>query len=322
MSESSETNADGPARAEPGPQTGPGAAARPGAAAGPGAPAAADPTPAGRPPGPAGMFRQQALQGLSARDTLDNLLTITSARLWIALTACAVAVAAAVIWSIAGSAPTTVSGTGIILPASGVVDATALSQGTVTNVPIVTGIQVADGQPIALLTSPTAGTSAVGAPIAGTIAEIYVTPGTFVEPGTPIAEMLPLGSPMSALMFVGAGEGKALRVGMRADISPSTASSSQYGSIKGVVTDISPLPITQQGLVALLGQRPGLITAVDNLGEPLEVTVTLQRNPNTPSGFAWTSGTGPSFGVTPGTLLSGTVLASEQSPASIAFSNQ
>ena len=316
MTESGETNADGPAMAEPGAQTGPGAAA------GPGASAAAGTTPAGGPPGPAGMFRQQALQRLSAHDTLEGLLTITSARLWIALTACVVAIAAAVIWSIAGSAPTTVSGIGIILPASGVVEATALSQGTVTSLPIVTGIQVAEGQTIALLTSPTAGTSAVTAPIAGTIAQIYVTPGTFVGPGTPIAEMLPLESPMSALMFVGAGEGKSLQVGMRADISPSTASSSQYGSITGVVTDISPLPITQRGLVGLVGQRPGLISAVDDLGEPLEVTVTLQRNPNTPSGYAWTSGTGPSFDVTPGTLLSGTVLVSEQSPASITFSGQ
>ena len=299
MTDSSEADADGPAGAEPG-----------------------APTPGGRPPDAGGMFRQQALQRLSAGDTLEGLLTITSARLWIALTACVTAIAAVVIWSIAGSAPTTVSGTGIILPASGVVDATALSQGTVTNLPIVTGIQVAEGQTIASLTSPTAGTSEVSAPISGTIAEIYVTPGTFVGLGTPIAEMLPLGSPMSALIFVGAGAGKALRVGMHADISPSTASSSQYGSITGVVTYISPLPITQQGLVSLVGQRPGLIAAVDSLGEPLEVTVALRRNPNTPSGYAWTSGTGPGFGVTPGTLLSGTVLISEQRPASIAFSSR
>jgi HlyD family secretion protein len=134
--------------------------------------------------------------------------------------------------------------------------------------------------------------------------------------------MLPLGSPMSALMFVGAGEGKALRIGMRADISPSTAPSSQYGSMSGVVTYISPLPLTQQRVVSLLGDRPGLVSSVARLGAPLEVAVTLQRNPSTPSGFAWTSGTGPGFQVTPGTLLTGSVTVSQQSPASIAFSSQ
>jgi multidrug efflux pump subunit AcrA (membrane-fusion protein) len=316
MRQSSATNAGGPVRPEPGIRTVPDSAAVPGA------PAESGTTPADGPSGPGGIFRQQALARLGARDTLENLLTITSARLWIALTACVVAIAAAVIWSIAGSAPTTVSGIGIILPASGVVQAVALSSGTVASLPIVTGIQVAEGQSIALLSSPTAGTSEVDAPISGTIDEIYVTAGTFVEPGTPIAEMLPFGSPMSALMFVGAGAGKALRVGMRADISPSTAPSSQYGTITGVVTYISPLPITQQRLVDLLGQRPGLITTVDDLGAPLEVTVTLQRNPDTPSGYAWTSGTGPDFDVTPGTLLSGSVLVSSQSPASIVFSSQ
>ena len=142
---------------------------------------------------------------------------------------------------------------------------TALAAGTVTSLPIVTGIQVAQGQTVAVLNA-RGGTTEVDAPVPGTIDQIYVTPGSFVGPGTPVAEMLPLGSPMSALMFVGAGEGKALRVGMSADISPSTAPSSQYGSISGVVTYISPLPLTQQRLVTLLGDRPGLIATVAQLG--------------------------------------------------------
>jgi multidrug efflux pump subunit AcrA (membrane-fusion protein) len=268
------------------------------------------------------MFRQQALSRLGARDTLENLLTITSARLWIALAACLVASSAAIVWAIAGSAPTTVGGFGIVLPASGVVNVTSLTPGTVTSLPIVTGIQVAQGQTVAVLATRGLGTTVVDAPVAGTIDQIYVTPGTFVGPGTPVAEMLPLGSPMSALMFVGAGEGKTIRIGMRADISPSTAPSSQYGSVSGVVTYVSPLPLTQQKVVALLGDRPGLIATVARLGAPLEVTVTLKRNPSTPSGFAWTSGTGPDFEVTPGTLLTGSVLVSRQDPASIAFSSQ
>lgn len=267
------------------------------------------------------MFRQQALARRSARDTLENLLTITTPRLWLALAACLVAVSAAVIWAVTGSAPTTVNGFGIVLPASGVVNVTALDPGTVTSLPIVTGIQVAQGQTVAVL-STRGGTTEVDAPVPGTIDQIYVTPGSFVGPGTPVAEMLPLGSPMSALMFVGAGEGKALRVGMAADISPSTAPSSQYGSIRGVVTYISPLPLTQQRLVTLLGDRPGLVATVAQLGAPLEVAVTLLRDSGTPSGFAWTSGSGPGFDVTPGTLLTGSVLVSQQSPASIAFSSQ
>ena len=39
------------------------------------------------------------------------------------------------------------------------------------------------------------GTTEVDAPVPGTIDQIYVTPGSFVGPGTPVAEMLPLGSP-------------------------------------------------------------------------------------------------------------------------------
>ena len=320
MSEPGETNAGG---AKPTPGTPNGASFPPergAATATPGTGNGARTAPAGG-AGGGGMFRQQALARRSARDTLENLLTITTPRLWLALAACLVAVSAAVIWAVTGSAPTTVSGFGIVLPASGIVNVTALAAGTVTSLPIVTGIQVAQGQTVAVL-STQGGTTQVEAPVSGTIDQIYVTPGAFVGPGTPVAEMLPLGSPMSALMFVGAGEGKALRVGMRADISPSTAPSSQYGSISGVVTYISPLPLTQQRLVTLLGDRPGLVATVAQLGAPLEVAVTLLRDSSTPSGYAWTSGSGPGFDVTPGTLLTGSVLVSEQSPASIAFSSR
>jgi biotin carboxyl carrier protein len=319
MSESGEPEAGG-AKATPGTPNGASVAPPHSVVeATPGTPNGARTAPAGG-AGRGGMFRQQALTRRNARDTLENLLTITSPRLWLALAACVVAISAAVVWAVTGSAPTTVSGFGIVLPASGVVNVTALAPGTVTSLPIVTGIQVAQGQTVAVLNA-RGGTTQVDAPVPGTIDQIYVTPGSFVGPGTAVAEMLPLGSPMSALMFVGAGEGKTLRVGMRADISPSTAPSSQYGSIRGVVTYISPLPLTQQRLVTLLGDRPGLVATVAQLGAPLEVAVTLLRDSSTPSGFAWTSGSGPGFDVTPGTLLTGTVLVSQQSPASIAFSS-
>ena len=113
-----------------------------GAKPAPGTPNGARTAPAGG-AGGGGMFRQQALARRSARDTLENLLTITTPRLWLALAACLVAVSAAVIWAVTGSAPTTVSGFGIVLPASGVVNVTALAAGTVTSLPIVTGMQVA-----------------------------------------------------------------------------------------------------------------------------------------------------------------------------------
>ena len=267
------------------------------------------------------MFRQQALAQVSARDTLEDLLTVTSPRLWLALAACMAVIAAAVVWAVTGSAPTTVTGIGIILPANGVVNVTALDTGTLTTLPLV-GHRVKAGEQVATLTVRGHGTIPVTAPVTGMIDQELAARGDFVQPGTPIAEMLPSGAPLSGLLFVTTGEGKALKRGMQADISPSTAPSSQYGSITGTVDFVSPLPLTNLRLAALLGDRPGLIAQISQLGSPLEVAVTLHRDLRTPSGYAWTSGTGPGFRVTPGTPLTGTVVVARQNPASSAFSGQ
>ena len=57
--------------------------------------------------------------------------------------------------------------------------------------------------------------------------------------------------------------------------------------------------------------------AATRLGAPLEVVISLKRNPESPSGYAWTSGNGPDFPITPGTILSGSILVANQKPISV-----
>lgn len=265
------------------------------------------------------LFRSKALERLSVGDSLDSALRVTSRPLWLALATCAIALSAALVWAIFGSAPTTVQAEGVLLPAAGVVEVDSTAAGTVTALDVGVGVQVAAGEEVAEVTTLAGTVVPVDADVSGTVDEQFVSQGSFVGSGTPVAELLPAGSPMSGVMFVNAAAGKVVTVGMKVNISPSTAPAAQYGAIKGTVSFVSPLPVTDAQVQSLVGPRQGLINLASALGAPLEIVVTLQRDLSTPSGYAWTSGNGPNFPVTPGTILSGTVRVSKQRPIQTAF---
>jgi HlyD family secretion protein len=179
---------------------------------------------------------------------------------------------------------------------------------------------VAAGDPVASVRTADGRQVSVPAPVGGLVDQLYVSTGTFVTTTEPVLEMLP-GQRAAALMFVPVSQGKVIQPGMHANVSPSTAPAAQYGSIKGVVVFVSPLPLTVLRLSLLLGDRPNLLSAIQEAGPSLEVVVALDHDPATPSGYQWTSGIGPPFRITPGTLLTGTVTVSTQHPADVAFSN-
>ncbi len=63
----------------------------------------------------AGLFRQQALERFSSPERLDQLVQLTAPKDWLALGVLAALVGAALVWSVAGSLPTTVVGSGVIV---------------------------------------------------------------------------------------------------------------------------------------------------------------------------------------------------------------
>ncbi|HUY86433.1 MAG TPA: HlyD family efflux transporter periplasmic adaptor subunit [Acidimicrobiales bacterium] len=271
------------------------------------------------PSGGGGLFRKQAKARLEAAEKLDTMLAITSARLWIVLVTCILLITAAVAWTFLGTASATVQATGILLPSQGVLDISSSVPGVVTDLPYDVGVQVAAQESIATITNSSGSQVSVDTAVSGTIVAQYVSPGAYVAAGQPIAEIFPLNSPISGIMFVSATSGKSITVGMQIDISPSTAPSAQYGTVIGRVASVSPLPLSTNSLQQLVGNRPGLLDEVAKLGSVLEVVASLDRDINTLNGYKWTSGSGPPYPITPGTLLTGQVILANIHPSSIAF---
>lgn len=264
------------------------------------------------------MFRKAALDRMTSPERLDEMMQITSRRGWLALTGLTGLLLGALVWGIFGSVPTTVSGQGLIIRQGGTYPVPALVTGEVTAIKVSVGEQIRANQIVAIV-RPLAG----GPPIqvktlyTGRVLELGVDPGSVVQPGTPIVNVEESSKPLIAVLYLPSYLGKQIRIGMKAEISPVTVATQNFGYMVGSVSWVAPFPATLQAMNRLLANEALVqILAQASGGTPLEVDVALARDASTPSHFKWSSGKGPNTDITTGTLTSNQIVISQQHPLS------
>ncbi|MDQ5910607.1 MAG: bacteriocin system secretion protein [Pseudomonadota bacterium] len=139
---------------------------------------------------------------------------------------------------------------------------------------------------------------------AGAITEIGVDLHDPVVSGQVIARLLVADASaagLTTLAYLPAAEGKKVKLQMTARVAPSTIKFEREGYVLGRVVRVAELPASREGLLRRL-RNAVLVDDMLKGGAPFEVEVELQRNPQTPSGYAWTSGEGPDIRLEPGTL--------------------
>jgi len=136
---------------------------------------------------------------------------------------------------------------------------------------------------------------------AGRVLEIKARVGAEVSAGTPLFSLELLDRELVAVAYVPAAQGKRIQPGMRIEITPSTVKRDEYGFMLGVVSDVSPFPATEQGMMSLL-QNQELVREFSAQGAPITVRADLIEDPGAYSGYQWSSRKGP-----PQKLFSGTV---------------
>ncbi|HEX2224516.1 MAG TPA: NHLP bacteriocin system secretion protein, partial [Thermoanaerobaculia bacterium] len=151
---------------------------------------------------------------------------------------------------------------------------------------------------------------------AGRVLELLVDRGDVVTPGTPLLNLEVISEELEAVLFVPATAGKRVQPGMEVRISPSTVRREEYGSLIGRVAWAAEFPSSQRGMVRLLGNE-ALVTKLMAEGPPIQVNVALVRDAATPSGFRWSSSTGPSVKISSGTLATGDVVVREEAPINL-----
>jgi HlyD family secretion protein len=150
-------------------------------------------------------------------------------------------------------------------------------------------------------------------PYSGRVLEVLANHGDVVNPGTAIFSVEVLSEDLQAVLFVPASTGKTVLKGMTVRLSPSTVKREEYGSLLGRVTWVAEFPSSSRGMIRLLGNE-ALVTRLMAQGPPIQVNVSLLRDPRTPTGYRWSSSRGPNLKISSGTLASGDVVVKEDRP--------
>lgn len=154
----------------------------------------------------------------------------------------------------------------------------------------------------------------VTAPLDGTVVEQAANTGELISAGSPILRMLPSeGSgteQLVNLVYVGKGEGKRIKPGMAAQIIPATVRVQRDGFIRGHVTSVSAIPVSREAMLRVL-KNSTLVEQLTRNGAPVAVTIALEKDPSTPSGYAWSSSRGPSTSIANGTLTATEVVVGD-----------
>ena len=275
-------------------------------------------------------FRFKALQRMREPDELDAPTLLAAPRGWIALFVVMITMGAAVLWVFLGRLPISVDAPGLLTRPGGTALVQSPYAGTVQQVLATPADTVAAGQPLARVESTTGKVETVRSPFAGQVVGLPVGEGQVVQPGTTVAAVERTDASgsggvdasastgadpaaMVAMVFVPAQRAVGLAPGEPVDLSVSTAPAGAFGLLRGTIESVSPYPLTREAVAGLVG---GDLAAGTYAGSspPRLVVVALQRDPATPTGFAWTSASGPPGRLTTQVSVSATIDLGNQTP--------
>ncbi len=151
----------------------------------------------------------------------------------------------------------------------------------------------------------------VVAPYDGLVAELAVNPGEMVSPSGPVMRILPGDrNQLVALLYVPPKSGRAVQVGMKAQIIPSTVQVQRDGFIEGTVISVSPIAATPEGMLRVL-KNSTLVSKLSEDGAPSQAIVRLETDPHTVSGYRWSTGKGPPLRIGNGVMTDGRIVTEQ-----------
>ena len=303
------------------------------------------------------IFSSAALDKLRSPEKLDTLLTITTPISWMALAAVCLTMFSIVLWSVYGSFTEKAEGVGLIMDSGGVVNITHPHSGRIADINIHSGSQIRINELIATLDLPDqtaderitqrsaelavdktdtmervyrsnskeyVGTFAkeIRSFFNGTVDKIFVRNGQFISAGTPICSVrLTEGrEDLTGVFYIPLDKGKRVEVGQSIQLAPNGVDVSLSGSLIGVVRSVSEYPVSLQAINYELA-NPELSNFIMNVFKQavMEVKFDLVKDPNSESGYLWTSFIGEHKKITPGSFCTGSIIIDRRPPIEKVF---
>jgi HlyD family secretion protein len=151
--------------------------------------------------------------------------------------------------------------------------------------------------------------------IEGRIVEVKKNTGDRIRTGEVLAVVEPTSATLQPIVFVNSSNGKLIKPGMEAQISPATVKREEYGFMKGTVASVSEYPVTPEAAMSLIA-NPTLVQELIGQTAKLEMRTALIPDAKTPSGYQWSSSSGPPFKIDTGTRVSVSVVVERKRPIS------
>ena len=303
------------------------------------------------------IFSQEALDKMRSPEQLDTVISITSPMGWMGLISVAVMLFAVVIWSIFGSFTVKANGMGLIMDSSGIAKISAMSSGAMDEVYVHPGQRIKKGELIAHVNlaqenaatrmaqygPELAGSSRdvisrvhefdsrryqketaeyIYSPYDGIADEVLVARGNIVTNGMPIVSVRldDRENDLKGILYIPVDKGKRVEKGQSIQLAPGGVDISQTGSLLGVVRSVSQYPATIQSMQKNLGnEQLAQMIIQTSQGAVVEVNFDLVKDPDSESGYLWTSSVGEHKPVTAGSFCTGTIIIERRPPIEKVF---
>ena len=303
------------------------------------------------------IFSQEALDKLRSPEKLDTMLPITTPITWMALIAVLILLFSVVLWSIYGAFTVKADGMGLIMDSAGVLNISHVANGKIERLYVKAGDRIKKGDLIAHMDQAEQSADVLMAQYGmglassdrdamgrayqynaqeyrqtvaeniysdydGIVDEVMVDEGTMITAGTPICSVRITQNrdDLTGLLYIPVDKGKRVEPGMSIQLAPNGVDVSQSGSLLGVVRSVSQYPMTIQGIQQHLGngQLAQWILQAQN-SSVMEVTFDLVKDPDSDSGYLWTSQVGEHRPITPGSFCTGSIIIERKPPIEKVF---
>ncbi|HBA46887.1 MAG TPA: NHLP bacteriocin system secretion protein [Lachnospiraceae bacterium] len=148
----------------------------------------------------------------------------------------------------------------------------------------------------------------------GTVQEVVSVQGAMVNAGSEIIKVKKNdGNQKEALCYMAIGNGKKVVPGMKVMIYPTTVNKQEYGHMTGTVESVAGYVTSAEEMKKRLGDDT-LVQYFSSQGPVVEVVCSLEEDPNTASGYAWSSKKGKDVYLMDGTMLEASVIVERKAP--------
>ncbi|MBE9182952.1 NHLP bacteriocin system secretion protein [Oculatella sp. LEGE 06141] len=150
----------------------------------------------------------------------------------------------------------------------------------------------------------------------GRVLEIAVTQNQVISAGSRIANLAEEDSAeaLEGITYFNVEDGKKIQEGMSIQITPQVVKRERFGGIMGVVTTVSPFPMTRAGATAVVGNAEVVEDLAADQSSLIQISSRLMLDPNTVSGYKWSSSQGPETQISSGTTTIVRVKVEERAP--------